>query len=226
MSRTTSIPARALNVRSALQVAFVVTLSFLLLACSEGTSPPPPPPVVAQVVVEPGDHAIKVGDQFTFSARVLDANGQEIEGREPLWSSNNQDVATVSNSGVVTALAVGSASIRATVGDKSGQATLTVSLQPVAAVVLDAGQVTMFEGDSRTLVASAKDAAGRVITGRVVSWSSSAPNVATVDGTGRVTAVNFGIAMVTAAIEGQSATAMVTVSPAPVATVAISHMAL
>jgi dipeptidyl aminopeptidase/acylaminoacyl peptidase len=96
----------------------------------------------------------------------------------------------------------------------------------VAAVVLDAGQVTMFEGDSRTLVATAKDAAGRVITGREVSWSSSAPDVATVDAAGRVSAVNLGRAMVTATVEGQSATAMVTVSPAPVATIAISHSAL
>ena len=225
MSRPISIPARALNVRSALQLAVALTLTFLLLACSDGTSAPPPV-VVAQVVVEPGNHAIGVGDQFTFSARVLDANGQEIGDRQPTWVSTNQDVASVSNDGVVTALAAGSASIRATVDGKSGQATLTVSLQPVATVVLNTGQVSLAVGDSRSLVAVAKDAAGRVVTGREISWSSSAPNVATVDATGRVTAVNEGIAMVTATVEGRSATAAITVSPAPVATIAISQSAL
>lgn len=225
MSRLMSISARPLNPRGALQLSVLLTLSFLLFACSEGTSPPPPA-VVAQVIVEPGNHDVKVGEQFTFSARILDANGHEIENRQASWSSTNQDVATVSSDGVVTALAAGTASIRATAGDKSGQATLTVSLQPVAFVELNLGQVSLVVGDSRTLVATAKDAAGRVITDREVTWVSSAPNVVTVDAIGRLTALNIGISMVTASVEGRTATAQVTVSPAPVASIAISQASL
>jgi hypothetical protein len=47
---------------------------------------------------------------------------------------------------------------------------------------------------------------------RVVSWSSSRPDLATVSSTGRVTAVAAGTAIVTAASEGRSASAIVTVS--------------
>ena len=92
----------------------------------------------------------------------------------------------------------------------------------VAKVVVEPANVSLAEGETKALVAVAKDAAGRVLAGKVAAWSSSAPSIVTVDGSGHLTAVTAGKAEVTATIEGHSATAAVTVNRAAVASIVIS----
>ena len=75
-------------------------------------------------------------------------------------------------------------------------------------------------GAKGTLVAQALDASQKVLNGRVVSWSSQNPAIATVSNAGLVTAVNAGTTVLTATIEGKAATASVTVNSAAPATVA------
>lgn len=50
-----------------------------------------------------------VGDTITFTARVLNGEGEEIDGASVTWSSSNTNVATVDANGVVTAVAEGTA---------------------------------------------------------------------------------------------------------------------
>ena len=66
-----------------------------------------------------------------------------------------------------------------------------------------------------SLTATPEDANGNALSGRVVTWVSSAAAVATVDGIGQVTGVTAGLALITATSEGQSGTALITVT-APV----------
>ncbi len=63
---------------------------------------------------------------------------------------------------------------------------------------------------------------GNVLTGRVVTWASSVPAVATVSATGLVTGVAAGTSTITATSEGKSGTASVTVTAVPVASVSVS----
>jgi hypothetical protein len=72
------------------------------------------------------------------------------------------------------------------------------------------------------LAATTKDSAGNVLTGRVVTWASSASGVATVSASGLVTGVAAGTATLTATSEGKSGTATVTVTVVPVASVAVT----
>jgi uncharacterized protein YjdB len=72
------------------------------------------------------------------------------------------------------------------------------------------------------LTAVTKDANGNLLTGRVVTWTSSNGATATVDGNGLVTAVGAGTTTVTATSEGQTGTSSITVSLAPVATVTVT----
>ena len=222
MSRTVSASMRALPARLALHIAAAITLTFLLVACSESTSPPPLP-VVTQVIVEPADvNTLKVGDQFTFSARILDQNGREIEDRYATWSSTSEAVATVNMDGVVTGLSTGTTSIVAKVGEKFGSVTLNVSLYPVSSVEISTPQVHLFEGESRSLVAIVRGPENRVLNGREVTWSTNDAGTVSVDATGRLTAIKSGAATITASIEGKTATAAVTVGPAPVDEVIVS----
>src|SRR5439155_3412464 len=72
------------------------------------------------------------------------------------------------------------------------------------------------------LAATPTDAKGNALTGRTVTWSSGNSGVATVSASGIVTGVSPGAATITAASEGKSGTAAVTVSSVPVASVAVS----
>ncbi|PYO39887.1 MAG: Ig domain-containing protein, partial [Gemmatimonadetes bacterium] len=80
--------------------------------------------------------SVMVGQAAQFTAIPKDANGFALAGRVVTWSSNNTTVATVNASGLVTGVAVGSATITATSEGKNGTAVLTVSNVPVASVTV------------------------------------------------------------------------------------------
>jgi uncharacterized protein YjdB len=94
----------------------------------------------------------------------------------------------------------------------------SVSVTPSASSIVVSGTMQ--------LVATPKDASGSPVSGRLVTWASSAPAVTVVSGNGLATGMTPGVATITAMSEGQSGTATVTVtvsvSPAPVASVTLS----
>jgi Tol biopolymer transport system component/uncharacterized protein YjdB len=222
MSRLSFRSLRAAATRRALHLQVALVVAFLTLACGDDGVRPSPAPAVAEVVVQPGVHSLVEGDQMAYDARVLDASGAEIPGSTVEWSSTTPDVASVSPSGLVTAHTVGSTIIRAVVRDKVGSGELAVVQAPVSSVELDAAEATLAEGETRQLQAVAKDAAGRVLTDRAVTWASGDASVVTVDSAGQLTAVRIGQADVTATVEGRAATARITVTRAPAASVTIS----
>lgn len=81
---------------------------------------------------------------------------------------------------------------------------------PVASIVLDRDTATLVPRQGRQLTPTLRDAAGNTLSGRVVSWTSSA-GAATVSAEGLVTGVSEGSTTITATSEGRSATATVTV---------------
>ncbi|HXY20406.1 MAG TPA: Ig-like domain-containing protein, partial [Gemmatimonadales bacterium] len=94
---------------------------------------------------------------------------------------------------------------------------------PVATVTVAPATGSVQVGATLPLAATTLDAAGNVLTGRTVTWSSSNTALATVSSTGVVTGVAAGGPVtITATSEGQSGTAAITVTPAPVATVTVT----
>jgi uncharacterized protein YjdB len=120
----------------------------------------------------------------------------------------------VSQTGVVTGIVPGSATITATSGGKSGTAAVTVAIAPVASVTVTPSSLSLRDRDGQrtgTLTATTRDALGNILTGRVIAWLSSNPSIATVNQSGVVTAQNDGNTTVTATSEGASGTASVEV---------------
>lgn len=180
------------------------------------------PTAVASVVVVPSHANVTVGGSMQLRAQTLDAGGVNLPGRSVMWASSDENVATVDDAGLVTARLPGAATITATSEGKTGSTGVTVNPVPVSSVLVSPASDTIVVGDSAQLTATPRDASANALTGRAVTWQSSAPGVATVSSTGMVHAVAEGSATITATSETVSGTATVTVAPAPVATVAVS----
>lgn len=174
------------------------------------------------VVVSPGEATRFVGETVQLSATVTDANGDPLSGRPISWSSSASGVATVSSSGLVTAVAPGTATITASSEGKSGTSTITVKQVPVARVDMDPSNVQLEIGQTTQITATPKSADGKTLTGRSITWKSTVTSVATVSSTGVVTAKAAGSTLIQATTEGVTGTALVTVANIPVASVVVS----
>ncbi len=174
------------------------------------------------VTVTPSSDSLAVGSSVTLSAKVTDAAGHTVNGASIFWNTENAAVATVSGTGVVVGIAVGTVRIAASSGGMSGFSTITVIPPGVASVNVTPSGSTIKVGETVHLVAQTLDAAGAVLTGRTVTWSSSNTDVATVDNTGVVTGVSVGGSVITATSEGKSGTAAVAVNAVVAASITVA----
>src|SRR5688500_8208078 len=83
----------------------------------------------------------------------------------------------------------------------------------VASVTVTPVSLAMRVGESRPLIAIARDQAGSPLTGRVVTWSTTEPTVATVSLNGDVTGTGAGSATIRATSEGKIGSAAISVTP-------------
>lgn len=201
-----------------------VLISLLLAGC--GGDRPVAPPRAARVTVTAPVTTLRFGETAALVAAVLDANGRLLTGRAVTWGSGNDAVAAVSAAGVVTAGAVrGGTSETVTVTATSEGVSGTVALQvapiPAAQVTLTPAALALQPGQAQPLAAALRDATGGALTGRTITWSSSAPAVATVSAQGVVTAVGAGTTHVTAQSDAARDSVPVTVT-VPVASLTLS----
>lgn len=180
---------------------------------------------VATVEVTPSPASVAVGQTGQLVAVPKSAANAELLGRPVTWTTADAAVATVSQSGVVTGVAVGEVTITATSEGRSGTSQLTVSATPVATVTVTPPTASIAEGATVDLTATAKDANGGTLAGRAPTWSSSSAAVASVNASGKVTGVTAGTATIIATIEGKTGSATITVTRTPVATVEVTPAA-
>ena len=161
------------------------------------------------------------GESLTLTATVAPADATD---KTVTWSSSDETVATVDASGLVKAIAPGTAVITAKAGDKSATCTLTVEKKviPVSGITLSYTSATLVEGESLTLSATVTPADA---TDKTVTWSSSDETVATVDANGLLKAIAPGTAVITAKAGDKSATCTLTVEKKviPVEEITLSH---
>jgi len=144
---------------------------------------------------------VSIGATTPFQATPKDASGKAMTGVTVFWNSEHTDIATVNSSGVVTGVALGSTRIAASAGGASATATVTVTDQPVASVAVTPASSNIRVGQTVTLTGTAYNAAGDVLSGRTIAWSSSDESIATVDANGVVTGTGAGGAVITGTAE-------------------------
>jgi hypothetical protein len=194
--------------RAARALSSALVLGVFLAAC--GGDSTDPPPAVATVEVSPPTADRQVGQTIQLSATVKDASGNILSGQAVAWSSSAANVASVSSSGLVTTSALGTATITAAAGSKSGVAIINVLPEPIASITVAPANDTLLVGETAQLTATLRDAANNIVT-RPVTWTSTVPTVASVSNSGLVTGVADGTATISAAAEGRSASATIRV---------------
>ena len=181
---------------------------------------------IAKITLLPESMSILVGQSMQLTFEAYDKAGRLITGlnnSSGKWNSTTPSVASISSTGVVQALSVGSAVVTFDMNGKSDSALVTVVTVPVASLTVSpAPSAAVNVGSFTKLVAVAKDANGNILQNRAISWTSSDSSRIYVIGDGSVTATNTGSAVVTASAEGKSAQTTVSAFPAVVAAVAIA----
>lgn len=124
------------------------------------------------------------------------------------WTSSNTSVATVSKTGLVTALKDGSTTIKATVGNVSSTYDIAVKEVKLTGIKMEE-KALIHKGDTKALTVEYTPA--DTTDDKTVAWSSSDSTVASVDNNGIVTAVKPGSAVITAKVGNYQAACAVTV---------------
>jgi uncharacterized protein YjdB len=186
------------------------------------------PGAAATLQVTPASPALTVGETLQLMATVRDAQGNVITGDSIGWATSDVKIATVSAAGVLSAVAVGTATVTASDGGATGTTAITVSLAPIATLDVTPSPATVQEKHSLQLTATARDARGDELLGRTIEWSSSNGSAASVSQTGLVTGISSGQVTITASAPGEgiggttpSGSSAVTVSATPVASVVV-----
>ena len=145
--------------------------------------------LVTRVAVSPATVTLALAATQQFVAAAYDAHGNVVAGRDVTWLSDNTSVATSSSTGLITAVAPGTASIRASVDGVSGD-----------------GRVTVSEPDSRPVLASGWYHTCRVASdGHAYCWGVGA-NGQLGNGSTSTSAVQVPVSM--AALDGRTFTSI------------------
>ena len=174
--------------------------------------------VVTDVILDKNEVKIVKGSTVQLNADVLPETALD---RTVTWSSDNQAVAFVDQTGLVEAIAPGTANISAEAGGKTAVCEVTVSAVPVESVLITNGdeegtQLSVAEIQRTntlqlTVVVTPAEVLGAEYT---AIWKSSDEKVATVDDKGLVTAVaKSGESLITVTVGDKTADCKVTALP-------------
>jgi uncharacterized protein YjdB len=84
-------------------------------------------PTVARMTIEPETASVQVGATATLRVTLYSASGQQLQGIPVLWGTSDGSIATVSQSGTVTGVASGTATIMAAAEGQQTTAKVTVT---------------------------------------------------------------------------------------------------
>ncbi len=200
----------------------VLLAAGLVTGCHSTDKTTGPAGPLSTIVIAPDSASVAVGATQTFTATGQDAQGHTVPGLTFFWSSNVDSLATVTQGGVVTGVAVGRLQVAASAQGKSAFANVIVTPKPVGSIIVTPAHATIRVATTLQLSDTVKDQSGNVLTGQTVTWSSDSASTASVDGNGLVTGRHIGTATITATAGGKSASAAIIVSQIPVRSITIT----
>jgi uncharacterized protein YjdB len=183
---------------------------------------------VGSCSLNPTNTKITVSQQTQPAVTLRDtANNVLSNTNRPIsWSSDNEVAATVSGSGLVTGRRAGTSRITAS-SVEYPSVTCQANVEVVDARIVTA-RITPTSGSLRLSIPRqfasvlTDSVGGNIPSGRVVTWTSATPTIATVNSTGLVTGLALGTARIAINAEGATDTLTLQVTRVPVTTVRLS----
>jgi len=184
------------------------------------------------IEVSPADPGLAKGTtrQLTATGTYTDNTTQDLT-KQVTWTVIDPSVAAVSNAadtnGLITALAVGSATVSATLGSVFGTTTLNVTAAVMVSIEVDPYSASTVVGVTRQFTASGVYSDGTVqdLT-QQVTWSTSVKSVATISNAagskGLATPVKVGSTTISATLCSMSGSTTLTVSNATLVSVTVT----
>jgi hypothetical protein len=166
-------------------------------------------PTLSSIAVTPTNPSIAAGatQQFTATSTYSDGSTRNVSSTAT-WTTTTASVATISSSGLATAVATGSSVITAAVGSISGTTTLTVPPQ-VTSIAIAPATAGTYTGDTDQFTATATYSNGSTANvTSTVSWTSTNTSVATISTSGLATGLAAGTSAVTASLGGVTSAAV------------------
>ncbi len=174
----------------------------------EITSVPGP---ASRIELSPAAPKLVVGQRVRATAHTYSAN-DDARGDRVTWKSENPAVASVSATGLITARRAGSTAIVASTGSVSQRLRVTVATAALSSLTLTPGHVEARTGDVLRFAITAKDAAGKAITGLTPTWSFS-PGQGQIDADGAFVGYEPGDYTITASFGARSVESTITLAP-------------
>lgn len=145
--------------------------------------------LVSSITLSQKEANMKATETLPLSATV---GSENAVNKSLIWKSSNEAIATVSEEGVITANAVGNATITAIAADGSGvKASCDITVDPTLAesISLDQPTLTLKKKRTANLVATISPV---TTTNKSLTWKSDNPEIATVDNEGNVKTLTAG----------------------------------
>src|SRR5216117_2375158 len=227
MAFTHKLAARLARLKDPVAIVAALAVAMIVVSCEHPVTDPGS--IIAQLVVSPQTVTLQQNQAEDFLAVGFTASGDSADIAVS-WSATGGTIDSSSagkrHYGHYTSASCGTFTVTATSHPGNVSTAVSVSVTgcplPVASVSVTPGTATIGVGQTAQYAAITRDAFGNPLGGRTVTWSSSNPAVATVNGAGQATGVAVGAATITATSEGKSGTAALTVVNVPVASVTVS----
>ncbi|MGO2419979.1 MAG: Ig-like domain-containing protein [Vibrio casei] len=155
-------------------------------------------------------------DKLTATAVFSDGTSVDVSN-QTTWSSDAVGIADVDSTGLVTGAGVGSAVITGVYNATTSTANVNVTNATVSSISISPATVSLANGLTQQFTATANfsDGTTQNVTSSV-TWSSSAPNVASIDALGLASAAMTGSTVITAEYGAQTSTSNLTVTDATI----------
>ena len=153
---------------------------------------------VKLVELSPATSDISVGQKVKFTAVVKDASGNKTNAPASAWFAAPFDLAGVDESGTVSFFSPGEVLVGAIVNGQTVLTRVMVKSGPVTRIEIEPVKTSLVVGSATKLSATARSAEGNPRSDVSISWTSSLPDVATVDAAGVVNAISPGQATISA----------------------------
>ena len=173
--------------------------------------------------ISPSSLNLANGTSGKLTATAIFSDGSSVDvSNQTTWSPGDAGVASVDDSGLVTANSVGSTTVTADYGALSKDVAITTTNATLETLTVSPATATLANGLTKQFNATAtfSDNTTQDVTSSV-SWSSSDTTVADIDVAGLATASTKGTATITASLSSQTSTATLTVSDATLVSLTI-----